>query len=106
GQSMLKMISTLLLMLLAATVQGQSKQAIIKLKNETPLQLTAKLVGPMAKYARLRESETHTFHVQPGEYRLLYEFHVSADTELFLMTDSFSVAENHVLTALANTSIN
>jgi hypothetical protein len=105
----MKRIATLLLLLVlpALTAQAQSKQAVIRLKNESSLLLTAKLVGPTPKAARLRTTETFTFRVQPGEYRLLYQFHASADTGYFLKTDSFSVrAEDDVVSVRADITPN
>ena len=79
-----------LLFVLPLIVHAQDKQAVIRIKNESSLPLTAKLVGPTPKAAKLREGAIHTFHVQPGDYRLYYKFDVSPDSAYFLGTASFS----------------
>ncbi len=106
---MLRMIASIsvLLILSALPARGQSQPAVIRLKNESSLPLTARLVGPTPKAAKLREEAIHTFRVQPGQYYFVYQFHASADTAYFLQTESFSVrAEDKVLKASANNDVN
>lgn len=106
---MLRMIASIsvLLILSAWPARGQSQPAVIRLKNESSLPLTARLVGPTPKAAKLREGATHTFRVQPGQYYFVYQFHATADTAYFLQTESFSVrAEDDVLEASANNDVN
>lgn len=106
---MLRGVATLsLLFALFLVAHAQSGQAVIRLKNESFLALTVKLVGPTPKAAALRGRTMHTFRVQPGQYRFFYRFHTSSPaTDYFLGTEPFLVrAEDGIVTALANDGFN
>jgi hypothetical protein len=101
---MLRVTGTIsLLLFLSILAHGQSDQAVIKLTNKSFLPLTAKVVGPTPKAARINSGASKTFRLQPGRYYLFYEFYDSDEKKSqFLRTELFDLKAGNDIVAEAD----